>query len=319
MKISIALATYNGEEFLQDQLSSFMNQGRSPDEVVICDDVSSDNTITIINQFIEYAPFRVRLFQNDSNLGFTKNFEKALSCCNGDIIFLSDQDDVWNKNKISTIEREFINNPEIMLIIHDGDLVDGNLVSQGLTKYGQVMAGYGSDAWFVTGALTAIRRDLYSLAMPIPEGVVGHDGWLHYIARMSESRLILDQTLELIRRHCSNTSNSLASSLNQINRFSMVREQFSKAPSTSYQNRMIYNSSLTERLRLMRSVDDIDKLFNIARTMTNLESERASIVNREALIGFGFIQRKLAAIKMLLSGDYQHFNGINSFFRDFLR
>jgi len=87
MKVSIALCTYNGEKFLAEQLKSIAGQTRLPDELVICDDCSQDATVDIVRGFAKVAPFSVRLLTNKTNAGSTKNFERAISLCEGDIIF----------------------------------------------------------------------------------------------------------------------------------------------------------------------------------------------------------------------------------------
>ena len=87
MKISIALCTYNGAKFLQEQLDSIAFQTRIPDEMIICDDQSKDSTLEILKNFVSKASFPVRLFLNEKNLGSTKNFGKAIGLCTGDIIF----------------------------------------------------------------------------------------------------------------------------------------------------------------------------------------------------------------------------------------
>src|SRR5215207_2518174 len=100
VRISIALCTYNGEQYLQQQLDSFVAQSRPPDELVVCDDRSTDRTVPIVEDFAKRAPFRVELVINETNLGSTRNFEKAIGLCTGDIIFLADQDDVWLPEKL---------------------------------------------------------------------------------------------------------------------------------------------------------------------------------------------------------------------------
>lgn len=104
MKISIALCTYNGEKYLKEQLKSLLGQTRLPDELVICDDCSIDGTPDIISEFIRSAPFICRFEQNSVNLGYVKNFEKAISLTTGDIICCCDQDDIWNSNKLEAVE-----------------------------------------------------------------------------------------------------------------------------------------------------------------------------------------------------------------------
>ena len=320
MKISIALTTCNGTEYLQSQLDSYVAQERQPDEIVVCDDASTDDTVTILEAFKGSAPFQVRIIKNQSNLGYTKNFGKVLSNCAGDLIFLSDQDDVWFPEKIRVVEEAFQDNPNKYLIIHNGVLVDRNLTSHGATKLQQVISGYGSDDSFVTGSLTAIRGEFVQYALPIPNGIVGHDGWLHNIAKLLDKRLVLNHNLQLIRRHSQNTSAWVASSVRPINRFTVAKSQLTSKPSNSYEDRFLYNTSLSERLHAMESIDHSGIAANtISAGIEHLRDERKAIFNREELIQLGFIRKKINAIKMLHRGDYAHFNGLKSFMRDILR
>jgi len=319
VRISIAIATYNGERYLQEQLDSFLSQTRQPDELVVCDDGSKDTTLKLLGSFSQRAPFAVRIYQNEKNLGYTKNFERALSKCSGDLIFLSDQDDIWHSTKIRIVEKAFLDHRDALVLIHDGELVDENLLSHGATKLGQVLAGYASDAWFVTGALTAIRREILLYALPIPDEIIGHDGWLHYIARMLGKRLILDQSLQVMRRHQSNTSDWIASSHKRISRFAVTKEQYSEAPAESYEDRLLYNTKLLERLDSTGDMKDFRTTSAGIEVIDQIQAERQAIIIREKLLNLGFYRRKLMAVKMLIRGSYRYFNGIKSFVRDFLR
>lgn len=320
MTISIALATYNGAAHLKDQLDSYIGQEKLPDEVVICDDGSKDGTFLILEEFKRLAPFQVRIIKNENNLGFTKNFEKAISNCSGDLIFLSDQDDVWFPGKIRNVEKVFMENPDKWLLVHDGELVDENMVSYGATKHGQVVAGYGSDDHLCTGALTAFRKELIQYAFPIPNGIVGHDGWLHNIAKNLDKRMVLKKNLQHIRRHSQNTSVWVASSVNPINRFTVARNQFASTPSNSYEDRLINNSCLTERLQYARSIERDEITAKAIRDNLNrLSEEYSAIISRSRLIQLGFVDRKATALKMMIAGEYAYFNGVKSFLRDFFR
>ncbi len=99
MKTSVAMCTYNGESYLDEQLQSILEQTEPIDEIVICDDGSIDKTLSIIEKFIK-AGTPIRLILNQKNLGYTRNFEKAICLCSGDIIFLADQDDIWMPEKV---------------------------------------------------------------------------------------------------------------------------------------------------------------------------------------------------------------------------
>jgi len=102
--LSVAMCTYNGEQYLQEQLDSIIAQTRLPNEVVVCDDGSTDATLQILDEFQETAPFPVRIYRNGTRLGPTKNFEKAIKLCSGNVIALSDQDDVWMPHKLERLE-----------------------------------------------------------------------------------------------------------------------------------------------------------------------------------------------------------------------
>ena len=124
LTISISMCTYNGARFLPEQLDCLANQSRQPDEVVICDDCSSDNTVEILNAWAESVPFSVKVVQNEKNLGYAQNFAKAISLCSSDVIFLSDQDDIWMPDKLEKMTSVFDNRPEAGVVFCDGLCVD---------------------------------------------------------------------------------------------------------------------------------------------------------------------------------------------------
>ena len=97
------MCTYNGEKYIKEQLESILNQTIAIDEIIICDDGSNDKTIQIIEEIQLEYPNKISLYKNQVNLGSNKNFEKAITICSGDYIFLSDQDDIWKNNKVEKI------------------------------------------------------------------------------------------------------------------------------------------------------------------------------------------------------------------------
>ncbi|WP_228451817.1 glycosyltransferase [Chryseobacterium sp. SN22] len=128
MKVSVALCTYNGEQYLTEQLDSILNQTAAVDEVVICDDGSSDKTLQILSDYHTKYPDLFRIFQNKTNLGFIKNFEKAIRLCECPVIIISDQDDVWENNKVSETISFFEKNPQCDGVFHDLKLIDGQII-----------------------------------------------------------------------------------------------------------------------------------------------------------------------------------------------
>src|SRR5689334_5491599 len=126
MRISVAMCTYNGAEFLPAQLESILAQSRKPDQIVICDDGSTDETRAILQSFEKKSPDVILLNFNKKNLGSIRNFEQAIKLCNGDVIALSDQDDVWRQDKLQLIEKAF-NKQSTGLVFSDAEIVGENL------------------------------------------------------------------------------------------------------------------------------------------------------------------------------------------------
>lgn len=118
MNVSVAMCTYNGGEYLPAQLDSILNQTYPPDQLIICDDGSNDGTRAILADYARLFPDTVHVHENETNLGVVKNFEKAIQLTTGDVIALSDQDDVWELDKL---ERQLV-----ALKVHGADLVFHN-------------------------------------------------------------------------------------------------------------------------------------------------------------------------------------------------
>lgn len=182
-RISIAMAVYNEERFIQEQLDSFVRQTRLPDELVVSDDASTDRSVEIVREFTAHAPFSVRLYINDHNLGIDKNFERGISACAGDIIFFSDFDDVWYPEKLAVMERALKQWPEAGVAVCDADLVDDHLCelgsrlwqtyhfNPGITFRNNMARGrLFKRATPMHGCCMAIRANLKPLIMPIPDG-----------------------------------------------------------------------------------------------------------------------------------------------------
>jgi glycosyltransferase involved in cell wall biosynthesis len=211
MKISIALCTYNGEKFLSEQLESFIKQSRLPDELIICDDLSKDATIEIIEDFATKAPFEVKLFRNEKNLGSTKNFEKAISLCTGDVIFLSDQDDLWFPEKIEKIEQVFQENSDVGLVFSNAEIIDekGKTLHQNLLSLTFGKEERQRDFFetlvrqnVITGAAMAFRSEFRKDFMPIPNDLVMiHDGWISLVIASKSKVYLLDENLIKYRKH----------------------------------------------------------------------------------------------------------------------
>lgn len=126
--ISVAMATYNGEKYILKQLNSILKQTHQPDEVIICDDQSSDKTVFLIKNFIRKNKLedKWKIFVNNESLGFIRNFLKAIFLTNGDIIFLSDQDDIFLQNKFEVMLHLFQQYPDCKVLNANYSIIDEN-------------------------------------------------------------------------------------------------------------------------------------------------------------------------------------------------
>lgn len=321
MKVSIAMASYNGAAYLEQQLNSFVKQKRLPDELIICDDGSSDKSVDICERFASSAPFEVHVVKNKKNLGYTQNFAKALSSCSGDLVFLSDQDDVWKNDKIEKIVESAKDNPNAWVIVHDGLLTREDGSSSGVTKMNQIHSGYGAKHKTITGALSAFRKEFLEAALPIPEGVIGHDVWLHELSALFVGRRVeLKEILQTIRRHNSNTSEWVVNQAKSISPFDVFRAQIKTIPAEDYKDRILLNRGLKERLGVWE-LQSREGKGNQDKILADLflDAEFQALMSRSELVQAAWLIRKIKAIKMLFCGHYRFFNGVRSFMRDLVR
>ena len=216
IKFSVAMCTYNGAQFVGQQLESIAAQTRPPDELVVCDDVSSDATRAIVEAFAAAAPFPVRLHANRQTLGSTKNFEQVIALCTGDIIVLCDQDDVWHADKLRRTEEVFLSAPGVGAVFTDAEVVDENLRPLGYrlwprigfdaAKRKRIDDGQSFDllavANVVTGATLAFRGEFKQLLLPIPtDAVYIHDGWIAVMIAAVARIAVIDEPLLSYRQH----------------------------------------------------------------------------------------------------------------------
>ncbi|WP_051287222.1 glycosyltransferase family 2 protein [Algoriphagus mannitolivorans] len=221
-RISVAMTTYNGEVYLRKQLDSILNQTKQVDEIWVGDDGSTDGTLSILEEYSQKT--NLQFFTNSKNLGFVKNFEKTLLKCTGDLIFLSDQDDVWFPKKVETMVGMMGDN---LLIHSDCRLIDeeGHVLKE-LFK-GEIRThNQAEDFLFanvVTGCTALIDRKLLQIALPFPKGVLYHDWYLALIASYQGKLAYIPQPLVDYRQHSSQDTGAGASGKNSILRNCLKR------------------------------------------------------------------------------------------------
>ena len=217
--ISVAIATYNGEKYIRKQLESIYNQHLAVDEVVICDDISNDNTVKICEEFIsEKGLSNWHLFVNEQNVGFCLNFYGAIAKCQGDVIFLADQDDEWLPDKTLKMIECLNKNPDISVLSCRYDVIDANseiIENSGVTYLGtkndnsieflDVESFIGCS--YIRGFSLCFRREIASLLKPIDlKSLLAHDWLICALGCITGKTAVLNTILTHYRYHGDNVS-----------------------------------------------------------------------------------------------------------------
>lgn len=216
-RLCVAMCVYQGEAYLEEQLASIATQTRRPNSMVIVDDRSADATPAIARSFAARAGFPVRVVENEVNLGFIRNFERAIGQADGDVIVLSDQDDVWHESRLERLADAFARTPEAALVFSDAELVDAALrpLSHRLSEavgftpalQRRVREGEGFEVLLrgnvVTGATMAFRSRYRELVLPLIDEVE-HDAWIALILSAVAPVVFIPDALLRYRQHGGN-------------------------------------------------------------------------------------------------------------------
>jgi glycosyltransferase involved in cell wall biosynthesis len=204
----VAMATYNGERFLREQLNSILWQTYSNLELIIADDCSTDGTREILREYVDRYP-NVHVYLNETNLGMVKNFEKALRHCSGELIAWSDQDDIWLPDKIQYLFDNL--DDDVTMVYHDSAYVDSaaNFMNKKVSDFRNLVSGrnlFAMDAeggLFICGHASLFRSKLLNRALPLNKYIT-HDGWIIYVAMLEGNLKALTDVKVLYRQHDSN-------------------------------------------------------------------------------------------------------------------
>lgn len=214
--LSVALATRNGAVYLPALLNSLLNQQLQPHELVVSDDASNDDTLSIVESFALRAPFPVHILRNSKALGVEGNFTQAIAACCGSVIALADQDDVWRMDKLALLSQA-LSSPGVLAAFSDAEVVDAQGKSLGYTMWQRVRFSKREQAYLargegfavllkhsvVTGATLAFKASLRDKGLPIPGGWA-HDAWLALISASLGKIIAVPEALIAYRQHEAN-------------------------------------------------------------------------------------------------------------------
>ncbi|MEA5459899.1 glycosyltransferase family 2 protein [Arcicella sp. LKC2W] len=307
--ISIALCTYNGSRFLREQLQSLANQTLLPTEVIITDDCSTDNTSEIIKEFENVL--NIKFFKNDTSLKVTKNFERAISICSGDIILMCDQDDLWHADKLAKIHQYFQNNTDKVAVFSDAELVDEKGESLGNNfwsvvrfhewqrqqwKNGQeieiLLAGNRS-----AGCMMGFRKELIEKIIPFPMHIpeMIHDNWITIMAAMLDKIGIIEERLISYRQH---SFQQIGTRPKESGKAISLKDRFSRPRAEKLAPFLAKSDYFcTLKKALTERIDENNPNFKQLDRIINFFEVRGSLSPFH-------LARLFPVLKLLLSGDY---------------
>lgn len=216
-RISVALCTFQGAEFLNTQMESILQQTMAVDEIIVFDDRSTDRTIEILHAFKSQSKIDMTIHINEKNLGSSKNFEACMEACTGDIIILCDQDDVWKPNKVATLIRYLSDHPNKDAVFSNADMINQAGEPTEINAFQKI--GFTSEAqqfwkeggsfelllkgYIVTGAALAVRKSILSTVFPVPTIIpeLIHDGWIALLLATENKIGFVTDTLIEYREH----------------------------------------------------------------------------------------------------------------------
>lgn len=215
-RISVCIATYNGEKYISEQIDSILSQLSEADEIIISDDHSTDNTLAIINGLQDK---RIKFYTNVNTKGVIGNFANAISKANGDLVFLCDQDDIWRNDKVSVLLQQF-NDQNVTLVLSNALLVNKDGKSLEKSIFNKPVSESSLLKHFVKssflGCAMAFRKNSVPKVFPIPENVPMHDWWIGMLHLYYGKVRYINQDLLYYRRHDNNVTSTKRSDFSKI-------------------------------------------------------------------------------------------------------
>lgn len=318
LRISTAIAVWNGAGFLTEQLDSILAQSRVPDEIVVCDDGSDDGSWEILEEYRRQWPEKFKIYRNQTNYGCAGNFAGALSLCSGEIIFLADQDDVWLPGKVERMLKKF-SSPAVLGVYSDSLIVDEKLHPCGTLTHLKLRGFDPQKLPFMPQLATfcrrvppaahdmAIRKEALEFLLPFPELSNVHDSFIGTVIAALDGWEVVPEALTLFRQHGNNASGS-GKKLNWAGQLQAAKKSI--ASNTFLWNAQLYQA-VTVRLQNRIS----------PRALAMLAERERHSANRAKMNNCGLLKRFELIARELFTGRYFRFaRGLKSIVQDlFLR
>lgn len=324
---SVALCTFNGARFVEEQIRSILDQTCPPDEIVAFDDRSTDDTVAVLERFAAATDVPIRVTVNATRQGSTDNFIAAIAACSCDVVFLSDQDDIWCPTKVEAMLALFAQNPNLGLVVSDARAVDEELRPLGYTVLGslpvthaerrRINRGEGSHLVlkrpFGTGSSMAFRAALKPaiLTLDRPAALI-HDSWILTVAAAYSTIAVTGEVLNLYRQHA-------AQQVGAPPKWRANSNNTTLGVTSSAASRDSHRHQLDVYRQLRRSLVENGRFRARAIFSTALDEAISHAERRLALPGPA-LKRGMMVLRELVSGRYSRYSsGVKSAGKDLLR
>ena len=228
IKVSVVLCTYNGAKYIQEQLDSIINQTYPVYELLIFDDVSTDNTVEIVNQYAKKHSF-IKVSVNEKNLGYTKNFEQALQAATGDAVSICDQDDVWIKDKLERMMNAW--DTKHPLIYCNSYIFSGDVPQQPKGPVFRMFEGTDARKVFlantISGHAIVCRKDFIKLVVPFSKDAM-YDWWMGVVAAYNGGVQHYDKVLVYQRSHADNSTVDILEKYDEDDQKNIKKQRMAK-------------------------------------------------------------------------------------------
>jgi glycosyltransferase involved in cell wall biosynthesis len=327
MKISVALCTFNGERYLFEQLASIEAQTVLPDELVIFDDCSADSTIDILNNFKKNSRIKTFINVNPTRKGVVGNFQNAIELCSGDVIFLSDQDDIWALNKVEVFLKIFASTPSCGYVFSDANLIDPsrNYLSKGLwesvgfddRKVDLYSASNQLDVLlkgghFVYGMTLAFRGEFKKYINPInsTSKELTHDTWIAlFLSAIGSNGVAINERLVDYRQHQS-----------QVVGAGKERNLFQRIEYLLGPNKQVGNDYISALQELLGRLEAVRYTFPVSYSILSLREKIKHLERRMSITSSSMPKRAVLIAEEIWSGRYKRYsNNFRTALKDLLR
>lgn len=316
--ISVAVATYNGERYIEQQIQSIVDQTVKVNEIVISDDGSADNTLLIIRnmqkKYAEKTDIDITVLDDNIRHGPCGNFEHAIRHCSGDYIFLCDQDDIWAPDKVKFVVETFYVNKWAECVFHDAILIDKeNIDIKGMFMRNKYPAGKLSRDLFletsvsgpiINGMVMCVSKRLVEKAMPFPKCTNFHDQWLAFCALCMDGLFFLPKKLTYYRLHGANFSGNSAYKGNMIDRIRKLLNKPKWSISLFYDNYYM-GRAICDHLEKMELTDT--GAYDISKRLIDIGQKNMEAFDSPKIIGF------FKLLKLFITDMRFRRIGLNSF------